>query len=63
MAKGRGVHCSFVCPIGFQIYEGAMAARQDGAEVMVIGDAADYVFYGMDGQLPRIGRSTSFTNE
>lgn len=36
-----------------QIYEGAMIAKKDGVEVMIIGDAADYVFYGMDGLLSK----------
>lgn len=36
-----------------QIYEGAIQAKKDGIEVMVIGDAADYVFYGMDGLLAK----------
>lgn len=36
-----------------QIYEGALIAKKDGVEIMVIGDAADYVFYGMDGLLSR----------
>ena len=36
-----------------QIYEGAMIAKKDGIEIMVIGDAADYVFYGMDGLLAK----------
>lgn len=31
-----------------QIYEGAMQAKKDGVELMIIGDAADYVFGGMD---------------
>lgn len=36
-----------------QIYEGAMVAKKDGIEVMIVGDAADYVFYGMDGLLSK----------
>ena len=36
-----------------QIYEGAMVAKKDGIEVMIIGDAADYAFYGMDGLLSK----------
>ena len=36
-----------------QIYEGALQAKRDGVELMVIGDAADYVFYGMDGLLAK----------
>ena len=31
-----------------QIYEGAKQAKKDGVELMIIGDAADYVFAGMD---------------
>ena len=46
--KGAPVHS-----IEPQIYEGAMFAKKDGIEVMIIGDGADYVFYGMDGLLSR----------
>ncbi len=31
-----------------QIYEAAIQAKNDGIEVMIIGDASDYVFGGMD---------------
>ena len=31
-----------------QIYEGAKHAKADGVELMIIGDASDYVFGGMD---------------
>lgn len=46
--KGAPVHS-----IEPQIYEGALTAKKDGIEIMVIGDGADYVFYGMDGLLSR----------
>ena len=46
--KGAPVHS-----IEPQIYEGAMIAKKDGIEIMIIGDGADYVFYGMDGLLSR----------
>lgn len=36
-----------------QIFEGAVQAKNDGVELMIIGDAADYVFGGMDGLLSR----------
>lgn len=36
-----------------QIFEAARIAKKDGIEVMIIGDAADYVFYGMDGLLSK----------
>ena len=34
-----------------QLYKAALQAKEDGVECLVIGDAADYVFYGMDGLL------------
>lgn len=46
--KGAPVHS-----IEPQIYEAAMIGKKDGIEVMVIGDGADYVFYGMDGLLSK----------
>ncbi len=36
-----------------QLYKAALQAKQDGVELLVIGDAADYVFYGMDGLLAK----------
>ena len=36
-----------------QLYAAALQAKQDGIEMLVIGDAADYVFYGMDGLLSK----------
>ena len=36
-----------------QIYEGAIQAKKDGVELMIIGDASDYVFGGMDGLLSK----------
>ena len=31
-----------------QLYRAALQVKNDGVEMLVIGDAADYVFYGMD---------------
>lgn len=42
--KGAPVHS-----IEPQVYQAAMQAKNDGIEIMIIGDAADYVFGGMDG--------------
>lgn len=42
--KGAPVHS-----IEPQVYQAALQAKADGIEVMIIGDAADYVFGGMDG--------------
>ncbi|MBQ6730587.1 MAG: asparagine synthase [Bacilli bacterium] len=36
-----------------QIMEAALQAKKDGVDMMVIGDAADYVFGGMDGLLSK----------
>lgn len=36
-----------------QLYKAALQAKEDGVEMIVIGDAADYVFYGMDGLLSK----------
>ena len=36
-----------------QLYIAAEQAKKDGVEILVIGDAADYVFYGMDGLLSK----------
>ncbi len=36
-----------------QLYQAALQAKKDGIEMLVIGDAADYVFYGMDGLLSK----------
>lgn len=36
-----------------QLYAAALQAKRDGVERIVIGDAADYVFYGMDGLLSK----------
>jgi len=46
--KGAPVHS-----IEPQIYLAARQAQADGVRKMVIGDAADYVFYGMDGLLAK----------
>lgn len=42
--KGAPVHS-----IEPQVYQAALQAQNDGIEIMIIGDAADYVFGGMDG--------------
>jgi asparagine synthetase B (glutamine-hydrolysing) len=44
--KGSPVHS-----IEPQLYTAAMQAKKDGVTMLVIGDAADYVFGGMDGLL------------
>ena len=44
--KGAPVHS-----IEPQLYAAAMQAKSDGVTMLVIGDAADYVFGGMDGLL------------
>ena len=46
--KGAPVHS-----IEPQLYAAAMQAKADGITMLVIGDAADYVFGGMDGLLSR----------
>ena len=40
--------CAPVHSIEPQIYQAALQAKEDGVEIMLIGDAADYVFGGMD---------------
>lgn len=47
-SKGAPVHS-----IEPQLYKAALQAKNDGVEMLVIGDAADYVFYGMDGLLSK----------
>lgn len=47
-SKGAPVHS-----IEPQLYQAAMQAKNDGIDILVIGDAADYVFYGMDGLLSK----------
>lgn len=46
--KGAPVHS-----IEPQLYAAAMQAKKDGISMLVIGDAADYVFGGMDGLLSK----------
>lgn len=43
--------CAPVHSIEPQLYIAACQAKEDGVEQIIIGDAADYVFYGMDGLL------------
>lgn len=45
-----------------QLYKAALQARSDGVEMLVIGDAADYVFYGMDGLLSQDWTLEEFYN-
>ena len=45
-----------------QIFESAIQAKKDGIEIMIIGDAADYVFYGMDGLLSKDWSFDEFYN-
>lgn len=42
-SKGGPVHS-----IETQIYQGAIQAKSDGVDLMIIGDASDYIFGGMD---------------
>ena len=55
--KGAPVHS-----IEPQIYKAAIQAKNDGIEVMVIGDAADYVFGGMDKLLSKEWKFDEFIN-
>lgn len=43
ISKGGPVHS-----IEPQIYQGALQAKADGIDLMIIGDASDYIFGGMD---------------
>lgn len=45
-----------------QIMEAALQAKKDGVEIMIIGDAADYVFGGMDGLLSKDWKFEEFYN-
>lgn len=45
-----------------QLYKAAMTAKEDGVDMLVIGDAADYVFYGMDGLLSKDWKFDEFYN-
>lgn len=45
--------CAPVHSIEPQLYIAALQAKADGIDCLVIGDAADYVFYGMDGLLAK----------
>lgn len=55
--KGAPVHS-----IEPQIYIAAKQAMNDGIECMIIGDAADYVFYGMDKLLSKDWTFDEFVN-
>lgn len=54
--------CAPVHSIEPQIYLAARLAKSEGIEKMVIGDAADYVFYGMDGLLSKDWMFDEFVN-
>ena len=56
-SKGAPVHS-----IEPQLYKAALQAKADGVEMLVIGDAADYVFYGMDGLLSKDWTFDEFYN-
>lgn len=45
-----------------QLYKAALQAKDDGVDMLVIGDAADYVFYGMDGLLKKDWTFDEFYN-
>ena len=45
-----------------QLYKAALQAKEDGVDMLVIGDAADYVFYGMDGLLSKDWTFEQFYN-
>lgn len=55
--KGAPVHS-----IEPQLYRAALQAKTDGVELLIIGDAADYVFYGMDGLLSKDWDYDEFVN-
>ncbi len=55
--KGAPVHS-----IEPQVYLAARQAKEDGIELMVIGDAADYVFGGMDGLYAKDWNYDEFKN-
>lgn len=52
--------CSPVHSIEPQIYKAAILAKDDGVDMMVIGDGADYVFGGMDKLLSKDWRYEDF---
>ena len=54
--------CSPVHSIEPQILQAALQAKQDGVEVMLIGDAADYVFGGMDKLLSKNWKFDAFVS-
>ena len=45
-----------------QLYRAALQMKEDGIDRIVIGDAADYVFYGMDGLLAKDWTIDEFYN-
>ena len=55
--KGAPVHS-----IEPQLYAAALQAKNDGVTMLVIGDAADYVFGGMDGLLSRNWSYVEYVN-
>ena len=54
--------CAPVHSIEPQILQAALQAKQDGVEVMLIGDAADYVFGGMDKLLSKDWKFDAFVS-
>lgn len=54
--------CAPVHSIEPQIYKAALAAKKDGVEIMIIGDAADYIFGGMDKLLSEDWSYNGFIN-
>ena len=55
LKKGGPVHS-----IEPQIYQGALNAKKDGIDLMIIGDASDYIFGGMDKLLSKDWTFESF---
>lgn len=57
LSKGGPVHS-----IEPQIYQGALQAKADDIELMIIGDASDYIFGGMDQLLSKDWSFDDFVN-
>lgn len=54
--------CAPVHSIEPQIFQAAMQAKNDGVEVMFVGDGSDYIFGGMDGLLSKDWTFDEFVN-
>lgn len=54
--------CAPVHSIEPQLFLAAKQAKRDGIDCLIIGDAADYVFYGMDGLLAKEWGFDEFVN-